>query len=60
MYELARGLVYTTDHEVGPWKMAFSNGLSSWSNVHGPTSSKNSFESLGSFTRCKPNVDQEE
>ena len=32
-----QGPVYTMDHEVGPWKMAFVNGLSSWSNFHGPT-----------------------
>ena len=25
------GLVYTMDHEAGPWKRAFFNGLSSWS-----------------------------
>ena len=24
-----------TDHEVGPWKMDFFNGPSSWSNFHG-------------------------
>jgi hypothetical protein len=49
---------YTTDHEVGPWKMAFVNGPSSWSDFHGPTSW--SLKSLGPLTRCKPNVDQEE
>ena len=30
-YNIDLGPVYTTDHEVGPWKMAFVNGLSSWS-----------------------------
>ena len=32
------GPVYTMDHEVGPWKMAFVNDLSSWSNYHDPIS----------------------
>jgi hypothetical protein len=32
------GPIYTMDHEVGPWKMAIVNGLSSWSDFHGPTS----------------------
>ena len=39
------------DRELGPWKMAFFNG---------PASLKNSVESVGSLTKCKPNVDQEE
>ena len=54
------GPIYTADHEVGPWRMAFVNGPSSWSNFHGPTSLKISLKSLGPLTRCKPNVDQEE
>ena len=54
------GSVYTMDHEVGAWNMAFVSGPSSWSNFHGPTSKKNSFESHGPLTRYKPNVDQEE
>ena len=33
---IALGPVYTMDHEVGPWKMAFYHGLTSWSNFHGP------------------------
>ena len=44
--------VYTMDHEVGPWKMAFS---------HGPIVFKkknSSTKSLG--PKVKPNVDQEE
>ena len=32
------GAVYTLDHEVRSWKMAFFHGPSSWSNFHGPTS----------------------
>ena len=49
------GPVYTMNHEVILWKMAFVNGPSSWSDFK-----KISFESLGSLARCKPNVDQEE
>jgi len=48
------------DHEVGPWKMVFLNGPSSWSNFHVSTSLNISFQILGPHTRCKPNVDQEE
>ena len=51
------GPVYTMDHEVGPWKMAFFHDLTSWSNFHGPISWKINLQSL---TRCKPDVDQEE
>ena len=50
------GLVYITDHEVGPWKMAFLHGLTSWSNFYGMIP----FKVFGFLTRCKPNVDQEE
>ena len=53
-----RAGLHTMDREVGSWKRAFFNGLSLWSNFHGLTSEKISFESLG--TRCKPNVGQEE
>ena len=53
-------LVFTVDHEVGPWNMAVFNGLSSWSNFHGLSSSKISYENLGPFSRCNLNVDQEE
>jgi hypothetical protein len=35
------------DHEVGPWKMAFVDGPSSWSNFHGLTSSKLVLKALG-------------
>ena len=63
--------IYTMDHEVGPWKRTFFNGLISWSNfhergpflmvrVHGPISQKINFGILGPLTRCKPNVNQEE
>jgi hypothetical protein len=50
------GLVYTMNHEVEPWKMAFFNG---------PTSNvrylkESIYKAFGSLTRCKPNVDQEE
>ena len=50
------GPVYTMDHEVGPWKMAF---------FHGPTSmvwflKKSIYKAFVSLTRCKPNVDQVE
>jgi len=38
--------------------MAFVNGLSSSYDLHGPTSEKNSFESLGPLTTCKSNMDQ--
>jgi hypothetical protein len=49
------GPVYTMDHVVGPWRMAF---------LHGPTSmvrflKKSIYKAFGPFTRCKPNVDQE-
>jgi hypothetical protein len=40
MHTDAYGLVYTMDHEVGPWKMAFLHGPTSWSNIHGPISLK--------------------
>ena len=30
------GPVYTVDHEVGLWNMAFFHGLTSWFNFHGP------------------------
>ena len=49
-------LVYTMNHEVGPWKMAFSM-------VQLPRSdfSKKYFtKAFGPLARCKPNVDQEE
>ena len=29
--QVGLGAIYTTDHEVGPWKMAFVNGPTSWS-----------------------------
>ena len=50
------GPVYTMDHEVGPWKMAF---------FHGPTSiirflKKSIYKAFGPLTRCKPNGDKEE
>ena len=35
------------DHEVGPWKMVFFNGPSSWSNFHGLTSLKNYLLAFG-------------
>ena len=41
-----RAGLHTMDREVGSWKRAFFNGLSLWSNFHGPTSEKISFESL--------------
>ena len=28
------------DHEIGPWKMAFSHGPTRWSIIHGPISIK--------------------
>jgi hypothetical protein len=55
------GLVYIMDHEDGPWKIAFSHGLTQWSNFHGPISQKKTiYKAFGPLTRCKPNVDQEE
>ena len=45
------------DHEVGPWRMAFFHGLTSWSNFHG---NKSIYKARGPFTRGKPNVDEEE
>jgi hypothetical protein len=27
--------VYIMDHEVGPWKISFFHGPTSWSNFHG-------------------------
>jgi hypothetical protein len=45
------GPVYTTDHEVGPCKMAFVNAPSLWSDFHDPASQNMSFESLGPLTR---------
>jgi len=52
--------LWSMDHAICPWKMAFFNDLSSWSNFHGPTSFKVSFKSLGPLTMCKLNVDREE
>ena len=46
------------DHEVGPWKMAFVNGPSSWSDFHDLTSLV--LRAMGPLTRCELNVDQEE
>ena len=50
------GLVYTMDHEIEPWKMAF---------FHGPTFvirflKKTIYKTFGPLTKYKPNVDQEE
>ena len=45
-----KGRFYTMDHEVGPWKMAFLNGMSSRSNFHGPIYEENHLESLGCET----------
>ena len=47
------GPVYTMDHEVGPWKMAF---------FHGPISFKKKqiYKVFEPLTRCKPSVDQEQ
>ena len=47
------GPVYTMDHEVGPWKMAF---------FHGPSSmvwflKKSIYKAFGPLTRRKLNVD---
>ena len=47
------GPVYTIDHEVGPWEMAF---------FRGPTSmvrflKKQFCKAFGPLTRCKPSVD---
>jgi len=46
------GPLYTMDHKVGPWKMA----LFPWSG----SLKKSIDKTFGPFTRCKPNVDQEE
>jgi hypothetical protein len=39
-------LVSTIDHEVRPWKMAFFNGPTRWSNFHGLISQKINLQSL--------------
>ena len=40
------GLVYTMDHEIGPWKMVFFHDPTWWSNFHGLISYKISLQSL--------------
>ena len=40
------GPVYTTDHEVGPWKMVFFIGPTTWSNFHGSISYKIDLQSF--------------
>ena len=40
------GPVHTMDREVGPWKMAFFHGPTSWSNFHDPVSLKINLQSF--------------
>ena len=54
------GSVYTMDHEIGSWKMAFSHGLTWWSNIHGLICWKSIYKAFGHLIRCQLNVDQEE
>ena len=44
---LCLGSVYTIDHEVGPWEVAFSHGPIWWSNFHGMISWKIDIQILG-------------
>ena len=39
-------IVYTVDHEIGPWKMASFHGMTWWSNFHGPIPQKINLQSL--------------
>ena len=54
------GPVYMMDHEIRPWKMAFSmvrlDGLTSMVQFLKTIF----YTAFGALTRCKPNVDQEE
>ena len=54
------GPIYNMDHEVGPWKMEFFHGQTSWSNLHVRFLKKTIYKAFGPLIRCKPNVDQEE
>ena len=62
LYKSLRAKLYhkpwirTTNHEVGPWKMAFFHGLTFMVCFH----KRSIHKAFGALSRCKSNVDQEE